>query len=194
MKNIKLFIEQLERLSDKRVILKEAYVNLISEEDKEKYSDVVWEILQKTYAPLGGFKSASSKEELIKDSFLWKLVRRNNKIVAVAIYKDKYGRKGIAKGCDGSIDGKKALISIIREDMKLDRSWGEVSGKLADIMIAKGGIPVPNTLAATITGKNIISLNPDGYHYTRMIGDQPHEKIIIAGGQETLKNLEKLGS
>ena len=192
MKKIKLLIEQLERLTNKKVILKEAYINLLKKEEKEKYVDIVWDILQKSYAPLGGYKSVASKDELINDSFLWKLIKKDNKIITVAIYKDKFGRKGMGKGSDGSVEGKRGLIKIIEEDIKLNRSWGEVSGKLAEIMIEKGAIPVPNTMAAKITGKNIISLNPDGYHYTRMIGGQPHEKIIVTGISE--KPYDKFGN
>jgi hypothetical protein len=38
--------------------------------------------------------------------------------------------------------------------------------------------PIPNSFAATLTGKEILELNPDGFHYTRLISGHPHEKII----------------
>ena len=46
-------------------------------------------------------------------------------------------------------------------------------------MLARAGAtPLSNQLAATLTGKEILDLNPDGYHYTRLIAGHPHEKII----------------
>jgi predicted ATP-dependent protease len=70
-------------------ILVERYITLIKPEDRTQYVDLVWDMLQQTYKKLGGFKSARDKEDLIADSSIWKMVRKNGKIVAVSIYKDK---------------------------------------------------------------------------------------------------------
>jgi hypothetical protein len=158
----------------------ETYINAIQPEDKQKYAQQVWDILQASYANLpGGFATAATIEELIEKSWLWKMVKRDGKIVAVQIYKDKYGRKGIAGGSDGSSIGKTEVGKIIADDLKLNRSWAEVSGSPERIMTTLGATPTPNTLAAMLTGKEILSLNPDGYHYTRLIGGKPLEKIIF---------------
>jgi hypothetical protein len=166
-------------------ILLERYVNLISKEDKLKYVDEVWELMQKAYASIGGFKSAVNKEDLVNDSFLWKLVRKNNRIVAAVLYKDRLGRKSFAgaaeQGPDGKAteEGKAGLLSIIIEDVKMNRSWSEVSGKMEHLKMKHGAAPIPNKYAAELTGKEILELNPDGYHYTRMIAGHPHEKMIV---------------
>jgi hypothetical protein len=161
-------------------ILTETYINTIKPEDKRKYAHQVWDILQSSYSNLpGGFATAANIDELIEKSWLWKLVKRNGKIVAVQIYKDQYGRKGIAGGTDGSEIGKKEFNKIAIDDIKLNRSWAEVSGAPEYIMNKLGATPIPNTLAATLTGKEILSLNPDGFHYTRLIAGKPYEKIIF---------------
>ena len=166
-------------------ILLERYINLISKEDKTKYAKEVWNILQKAYASIGGFKSANTIEELINDTFMWKLVRKNGRIVAAVIYKDQRGRKSIAGaaelGPDGKAteEGKAALISIVIEDIKMNRSWSEVSGKMEHLKLKHGATPIPNTYAAELTGKEILELKPDGYHYVRMIGGKPYEKMIV---------------
>lgn len=163
-------------------LLVEHYINIFDDKEKEKYIDVVWDILERTYAPIGWFQSAATKQELINKSWLWKLVRKNDKIVAVAIYKDKQGRKAIAKGSDGSDIGKKAVKKIYLDDASLkDRnSWGEFSGAAEKLMLKYGGIPVPNYMVKNILNdKKILSYNSDGFHYTRIIGDTPREKIII---------------
>lgn len=161
-------------------ILTETYINVMNPKDKQKYASQVWDILQQSYASLpGGFASAATVDELIEKSWLWKLVKKNDKIVAVQIYKDQYGRKGIAGGTDGSALGKEELTKIIIDDIKLNRSWAEVSGAPERIMTKLGANPIPNTLAAMLTGKEILDLNTDGYHYTRLIAGKPYEKIIF---------------
>lgn len=169
-------------------MLTETYVNLFNSNEKSKYAPIVWDILQRTYEPFGGFKSAGSIEELIEDSWLWKLVKKNDKIIAVAIYKDKLGRKAIAKGSDGTEEGKNAIKKIYLEDIKIEdrRSWGEFSGAAEKLMLKYGGIKIPNTLVSSIINKELLELNPDEYHYTRLIAGEPHEKILI-GNVDTNK-------
>lgn len=166
-------------------MLNERYVNLYTPQEKLKYADEVWDILQKSYQKIGGFKSAENVQDLIDKSSLWKMVRKNDKIVAVAIYKDQRGRKSIAMGAEVGPDGKAtkegrdAIMSIIIEDIKLKRSWSEVSGAAEHLKVKQGATRIPNKYAAELTGKEIIELNPDGYHYIRMIAGKPYEKIIV---------------
>lgn len=181
-KNIKTLIK--EHIKN---ILLERYINLFKKEDIAHYIDDIWDIMERTYEPIGGFKSASSKEELLNDIYLAKLVRKNNKIIAAALYRDKFGRKAIAKGSDGSSEGKNAIKKIYFEDINQKRAWGEFSGKAESIMLKYGGIPIPNDFAEEILNKEIISKDPDGFHYIRLIQGEPHKKIIIGNLQ---KNLE----
>jgi hypothetical protein len=160
-------------------IILERFVNLHTKQEMLPYIDTIWDILQKSYAPIGGFLTASSKEDLINKTGLAKLVRKDGKIVAVKIYKDDKGRKSIAAGTDGSEEGKRWLIKMFQEDVNLGRAWGEFSGKAEHLMLKHGGVPMPNALAAQVLGKPIISLHPDGFHYTREIMGEPHEKILI---------------
>lgn len=160
------------------VRLLEHFVNLTAPSQKSKYANEVWQILQKSYEKIGGFKSVDTLEELIHDTGLWKLSKRNGRIVAVAIYKDSYGRKSIASGTDGSPQGKHDYFLIKNEDIKFKRAWAEVSGPVEKIMQKSGAQPLPNKFAEVLTGKKVLNFNSDGYHYTRIIGGHPHEKII----------------
>ncbi len=170
-----------------RELLLETYVNLWGKEEITKYIDEIWEIMQFSYRNLeGGFATASTKEELINKAHFAKLVRRNGKIVAAKLYSDKHGRKGIATGSDGSELGKQAVYSMIREDMKLGRSWSEVSGSPERLALHYGGIPVPNELAEKFINKPILSREGDGYHYTRKIGDKVHTKMIVVGDKNLI--------
>ena len=59
---------------------------------------------------------------------MWKLIRKGGKIVTVAMYKDKKGRKRVAVGTNGTPAGKEGLRMIVTEDVKMHRSYGEISG------------------------------------------------------------------
>jgi hypothetical protein len=168
-------------------LLSERFVNLFGKEKIEPYLNDIWNIMQKTYEPVGGFKTASSPEELLNKVDFAKLVRKNNKIIAAVLYKDKLGRKSIALGSDGSEEGVKWVKQIAKEDVNFQRSWGEFSGKAESLMLRYGGVPILNDLVGEILGKEIISKDPDGFHYTRMIQGTPTRKIMIGN----MKNLDK---
>lgn len=166
-------------------LLNEAFVNIFDTKSKFEYVDVVWDILELSYADIGGtFAIAKDKQELINDSDMWKMVRRNGKIVAVCLYTSKRGgRKSMAAGTDGSPEGKEGLYSIIKEDIKMkDRqAWSEVSHKMEYIKLVKfGAHPIPAKNAQELMpDKPFLSIDKDGYHYTRMIGGKPMTKIMV---------------
>lgn len=181
--NRKLKIKLKEQF---RSLLNEKFINVWNEEDKRLYIDDAYELIQKAYQSIGGYPD--TKEELIQDTLLWKMVRKGDKIVALRMYKDKNGRKAIAAATDGTQTGKEYLIQIISDDIKYDRSWSEVSGKMEHLLSKYGAIPVPNKYAAELTRKEILRLDPDGFHYDRMIGGEPHTKIIMTGIPDNLLN------
>lgn len=159
--------------------------------EKEKYIDDVWNILEKTYSKIGGLKIFNKKEDLLKTTTLWKLVSRNNKINAVAIYKTaRGGRKLVAGGSDGTTQGKNDFYTICYEDVnRIERgAYAEVSGALEYIYLFKyGGVPIPVNITEKIVndmGRDILSKNPDGFHYTREIGNESIEKIMFGNVPE----------
>jgi hypothetical protein len=156
----------------------EHYVNAFDDDSKTKYADQVWHIMQLSYEKVGGFHSAANVEELIAKTGLWKLCVRNGHVFAAMVYKDQHGRKSIASGTDGSSQGKRDYLRMKDEDVTRERSWAEVSGPVELILKRAGAQPVPNTLAAALTGKEILELDPDGYHYERMISGHRHKKMI----------------
>ncbi len=170
----------------------ERVLNLHTPEEKMPYAQEVWDMLQRSYENIGGFKSASSVEELMNEPGYWKVVRRDGRLTAVNIYK-KVPRtktyKVIASATETEYDPEKKRYKATKPgfkdyemvksgDVKMKRSWAEVSDKAEKMMQLAGAKPVPNEYAELLTGKNILELNPDGYHYTRLIQGEPHEKII----------------
>ena len=162
-------------------LIQEKYINTLTKSDFQKYIDPVWDIMQRTYEPIGGFGTAKTKEELLDKVDFAKLVQKDGKIIAAALYKGKDdNRKAIAKGSDGTLEGKNAVKKIYYDDIKMSRAWGEFSGAAEKLMLKAGGQMIPNKYVEKLIDKKVSSFNDDGYHYTRNIGGEDHEKVIIA--------------
>jgi len=173
-------------------LLVERIINLHTSEEKMKYADKIWNMLQRSYKKIGGFKSANSAEELANDPGYWKVVRRGNHITALGVYKkvpNTNNFKMIASatetepnlegGYKATAQGKKDYHMLKNDDIKTKRAWTEVSGPAEKLMLKAGAKPINNKYAEFLTGKKILDLNPDRYHYTRLIQGEPHEKIIV---------------
>lgn len=171
----------------------ERVINLHTIEDKIKYAEPVWDMLERSYKKIGGFKSASSVEELANDPGYWKIVRRGDRITAVTIYKKVPKTKNyklVASATETVFDpesgnyrttpqGLSDFKMIRTSDIKTKRSWAEVSGAAEHLLLKAGGKPISNEYAEFLTGKKVLELNDDGYHYTRLIQGEPYEKIIV---------------
>jgi len=110
-----------------KTFLNEGFVNLIHDDPKKSdYVDAVWDMIQKSYAPIGGIKGNGfqSKEAMMQLPF-WKVGTVKGKPVAVTIYKDKGGRKAVASATDGSDEGKARIKNMMAAELK--RSYGEKS-------------------------------------------------------------------
>jgi hypothetical protein len=190
--------------------LTERVLNLHTPEQKSQYADEVWDMLQKAYAKMGGFKSATSKEELIEIPGYWKLVKRGPEITAVNLYKQtpqtqthksyalaaKVTQDPVTNKYKASPAGMRDIQDLVNADAKTRRSWVEVSGPAERLIHSTGAKPIPNKFASYLTNKEILRLNPDGYHYTRLIQGEPYEKIIygfIGLTPEQEKELENKG-
>ena len=174
-------------------ILIERILNLHDSSSKLKVASQVWDILQKSYSTVpGGFGTAATVEELISKSSMWKIVTRSGRITAVFIYRDQYGRKSIASGTDGTAQGKLDYRMLRNEDVAQNRAWCEVSGAPEKMFHRMGCKPIPAKYAHILTRKEIIAVNDDGFHYTRLIAGEPHEKIIFGAIKLTPAEIKEL--
>ena len=162
-----------------REFLTEHILNVTTPEDKEKHAHHVWNLLQRSYKDIGGFHTAKTPWELAHKSALWKIHRKDGKVTAVQVYKDLHGRKVIAAGTNGSEEGKKGLMMIKSEDLKLKRAWGEFSGAMEHIMKKSGAQYIPHDQAEKLTGKPILKKHADGIHYDRDINGHVHTKALM---------------
>lgn len=192
MKNLTDFISE--------ALLTEHFVNCKTDEEMRKYGDIVWKILQKAYEYCGGIKNVDGPEDLIKDTHLWKLYRKDNEIKAVICYTDrKGGRKMCLLGQDGSDEGRKMLKKMMEDDFNLkDRqTWVGVSGKAAITALKHGGIPVPSDIAVKFMGSKCKPY--DEYWYNRPIKGadgkiENHLKIMVGNppGYEQIEAPQEL--
>lgn len=184
----------------KKGILTERYVNLLDPDKKKQYVDEVWDMIQNAYKKIGGIRGSgfSSKEDMIKNIPFWKLAKVGGKLVAVALYKDKGGRKRVASATDGTEDGKNKLEAIGREDLTMERSYAEVSSNALKFILRrwKGDKDIEDYMvlpkdAEKILGDKLKYPVPEDdpeviahpqlkdYFYQREIGGHYHTKLMI---------------
>jgi len=190
--------------------LNETYVNLVGNDPKKKeYADEVWDVIQKSYAPIGGIAGSGfkSKDDMIKNIPFWKLRKKDGKITNVSMYKSKDGRKKVAMGTNGSMGAKISLAKNL--DKELGRAYAEVSDNswrflkraLNKDFLLKKAIPV-DKVKKMLKNKEIIDLEdiPEDdwnlgkdkskhnikkddpfykFYYHRKIGNTYHTKIMI---------------
>jgi len=118
--------------------ISENYKNFIgssSIDQRKQWVDQAWDILQKSYAPIGAIKGKgfSSKKDMLENIPFWKLYTKDDRLVAAAFYKDKGGRKSVAIATDGSDLGKKVVGDIYKASLGV--SYGEKSGPALATMI-----------------------------------------------------------
>lgn len=176
--------------------LNERYVNIIGDnEQKEKYKLVVWDLLQRSYAKIGGIKGSgfNSPDDMLNIPF-WKLIRKNGEIVAGKMYKDSGGRKSVAAFSNQTKPGVIALADLVANEF--DRAMGEVSADMLRFVVRSIGMPNAVKYAKTVdqAGKilkkklNTEHVDPSylktypelaEFFYSREIGGGQHTKILL---------------
>ena len=178
MKSLREFIIE----SKNEYMITERFINVFDKKDMEKYGDIVWTMLQKAYAYCGGVAGAKSIKDIIDDTDIWKLVRRNGKITAVKIYKFKDGgRKANCCATDGTDQGAADMKMIYKEDglLKDRKAYAEVSGKACSTALNQGNIPLPAVVSQEVLKGKKITPCEDGWFYLRELGDgKTHHKLL----------------
>ena len=159
--------------------------DILSKDEKVFIVDDVFKILEDSYRDVKGGLHFTDKDELINKTNLWKIIYLDEIIVGVIIYKAKNGLKMVALGIANFISRKsqsyiKTMLSAIFK-LTFSNTWMEVSEGVEKFIIKNGGdvFFIKNTMAAQLTGKEILSLDTDGYHYTRKINGVIKTKIMI---------------
>lgn len=149
-------------------------------DDKLRFGDAVWDILNKSYAKLGGFKSFDNKNHMITEPGMWLLILDDDEnLMAAIVFKNLNGNKLIGLGTNGEVQGKNELINSLRNLKNKKNFWAEVSGPLEKLFDTLDFPKIENKYAKELTGKEIVNYDNDKYHYTRYIAGQPIRKIIV---------------
>ncbi len=182
----------------KENILNEHYINLFpkDEAEKHKHKHEVFGLIQKSYEKIGGIHGDGFKDpdDMVKNIHMWKLKKKNGKIVAGKMYKNSKGiRKSVAAFTDGSNEGKSALANITKHEPT--RSISEISASMLKFTKKHLGSEALQKYTKTpeeatkILNKHLDTKNIEseydrdypelkGKFYSRKIGDHYHTKIL----------------
>lgn len=185
--------------------LTENYKNFIGKdsiENRRRWADQVWDIVQSSYAAIGGIKGSgfNTKEDMITNIPFWKIYTKKDKVIAAFFYKDKSGRKIVAMGIDGSDLSVKITDSVYKASLGV--SYGEKSGRALGKMMKtvkwndlKGFLLEPSVVQK-VTGKKTTPISDfnasdldekDRFTYEKYPELRPWMYVRELGGEMHLK-------
>lgn len=162
---------------------KNQWANLTKDEQDE-FADEIFNLINNAYSDIGGNPNYKSDADVTGEegdaTYMVIDLDDDPDFDAVKVSKSKAaGNKSVAMGHDGSKPAKSAAVNITAIMLKEPGHFIEVSGKLKDILIAKG-VPVitdEETIRKALKGKDI-TMNDDGT-YSRSIGGEMHTKTLM---------------
>ena len=116
--------------------LNESIKTLFADDERLAIADEVLSMARENYKRAGGIKGdgVNSPEELVASTKLWKIIRRNNKMIGGILYKDRGGRKGVLMFHDKSDQAKRDIAKLIEDDLRLNRAFYEVSANIISVV------------------------------------------------------------
>lgn len=162
---------------------KDQWVDL-DKKETEEYSGDIFDLINTAYASIGGnlnYTSASDVTGAEGDADYEVIdIDDDPEIDAVVVSKKKEaGKKLAAMGHDNTPPAKSKTINKQADMLKTPGNYVEVSGKIKDILLAKG-VPVVTDKAAIekVMGKKAMDIQDDG-SYTRYINGKETQKILL---------------
>jgi hypothetical protein len=150
----------------------------------EPYKDELLDLIQQAYKEIGGHPNFKTDSDITSgnggDVYDIIDLDSDHDIDAVNVSKEKpSGHKLVAMGHDGTSDAKRAAINQQASQLKTRGWYMEVSGKIKDILLAKGVKPVTDEklVRKALSGKDIV-WHGDGT-YDRKIGGETHTKMMV---------------
>lgn len=163
----RVYVEDVSRLEEKVFLVNEVFT-----------------LLKEAYRNVKGGLHFQDADELLSTTSLWRVIYLQETMVGVVVYKAKKGLKMVALGI-ANLDRKldKAIKHMLGYLFRItfQNTWMEVSEGAEKFLMKIGGerFMVPNSYATALTGKKILSLDTDGYHYYREINGIVKRKIIL---------------
>ena len=176
-------IEYLKRNPLLEELPRDKWVDLAADE-KAEYAKDIFDLINTAYAPIGGnvnYKSAADVLGSEADAEYEVInIDDDPEPDALVSYKDKEaGTKLTALGHDGTSSAKSKSLNHLADLLKQTGYYLEVSGKLQDILLAKGAPIVTDKelIQKVLKGKDL-KFNDDST-YQRFIGGTPHTKMLL---------------
>ena len=176
--------EFLERMEESRGGGQQMNLTTFSDRPtKENALKDVYSVLVNSYNSVAGGFLYQPLDLLSKPNTTWHTCLQNGKLKCVMIHKETHvGKKVIMCGCDGTREGKKALLEILLNcltDIK-EHYWCEASDAIEHWLVKHGMEAHPNEWCAELLEKEgeQIEYCDDGIHYIRQINGVPKVKAI----------------
>jgi len=156
----------------------------ISSDEKAEYAKDIFDLINTAYAPIGGNLNYKSEADVLggEADADYELIDIDDdpEPDALISYKKKgAGVKLTSMGHDGSKEAKSMSLNHMADLLKKPGYYLEVSGKLQDILLAKGAPVVKDKelIQKVLKGKEL-EFNEDGT-YQRFIGGEKHTKTLL---------------
>lgn len=164
-----------------KILLEQSWRPLSSAEiadDKEE----LFKLIDNAYAPLGGHPNVTGPGDIKTAGDNYSVIDLDDdpEDDATVTYKNRAGgKKLVAMGHDGTKPARSAAVAKTVDDLSKKGYYIEVSGKILDILKAKGVAIVDDeeTVRKALKGKDI-KWNGDGT-YDRKLGAKIHTKVMM---------------
>ena len=149
----------------------------------------IYDIITKTYAPIGGYVDFSKPEDLPSDFTDW-IIADVDKDPEVDVV--RFGKKGpggmkmTGSATDGSAAAKKIMLNKTVKMLRTKGNYGELSDAIAHVLLTRYDVPVVSDeshVKRLLPGKKIkwIGENPNG-KYPGVVGW--YERVLTGAGKK----------
>lgn len=143
----------------------------------------IFDIINAAYGPIGGHPDFPNADSVPADNNITDVIDTDapDDVDAVVLSKTTpFGKKLTTLGSDGGAEAKREVLKKAVDILNTQGSYVEASGKLLDILIARGAPVVDDeqTVRTVLRGKEI-QWHGKGGAYSRKIGGKTHEKKML---------------
>jgi len=164
-----------------KILLENNWRPLTSVEVEDEREEL-FKMIDNAYAPLGGHPNVTNANDIKSAAQGYEVIDLDDDPENDAVIMSKNrpgGTKLVGMGHDGTKPARSAAVAQTVDSLNKKGYYIEVSGKILDILKAKGVAIVDNEsiVKAALKGKDIV-WNGDG-SYDRVIGGQKHTKVMM---------------
>lgn len=169
------------KLTDIILEKKNTWLPMSPDEVKQAEKDL-YDLVNTAYSPIGGHPNVTSPASIPSAADLYTVIDLDDDPEDDAVIMSKNragGKKFVGMGHDNTRPARSAAVNYTADNLKKKGHYIEVSGKIYDILKAKG-VPVvddEDTVRNALKGKEIV-WHGDGT-YDRVIGGKKIKKVMM---------------